>query len=365
MHSQSDNENGKTERSSQTIITIHDVAREAGVTISTVSKALNGQGKLRAETRKHVQEVALTLGFRPNDLAQSLMRGRTYTLGLITADREGRFSIPLLAGINDTLSMSQISVFLCDTRDDPERERWHIDSILAKRVDGIIVTGWRTDPRPPIDAGNSYIPIIYAYTQVAENQGLSLLPDEEQGGWLATKSLLEAGRQHFAHITGPMRFESVQLRARGMRKALAEYGVSYQEHTTLSGPWREKWGYEAAKMVLERKKPLDAIFCGSDMIARGVVDALREHGVRIPDDVAIVGFDNWEPLAIECRPPLTSVDMNIHTLGQIAAERLLQMIDIAPEKRETGLIRLPCSLVVRSSCGTSSQELSNTINIEY
>ncbi len=364
MSSQPENEQITPLRQSQ-IVTIHDVARAAGVTISTVSKALNGQGKLRDETRSRVQAEARRLGFRPNDLAQSLMRGRTFTVGLITADREGRFSIPLLAGINDAFSGTQISVYLCDTRDDPARERQHIDSILAKRVDGIIVTGWRTDPRPPIDIGNSRVPVLYAYTRVKEADALSLLPDDEQGGWIATERLLQAGRRHFAHITGPFRFEAVQLREKGMRRALAEYGVAYREHNVLSGPWREKWGYEAAVMLLERKQPLDAIFCGDDLIARGVIDALRERGVRVPDDVAIIGFDNWEILAVEARPPLTSVDMNIRELGRCTAERLLAMIDTPPEERETGVVRLPCSLIVRNSCGTGPQDVQDTLIINY
>lgn len=346
-------------------ITIYDVARAAGVTISTVSKALNGQGKLRAETRKRVQDEAQRLGFRPNDLAQSLMRGRTFTAGLITADIEGRFSIPLLAGINDALGQTQISVFLCDTRDDPMRERQHIDSILSKRVDGIIVTGWRTDTRQPIDLDNSHIPIIYAYTQVQEDGVLCLLPDDEQGGWIATELLLRAGRQHFAHITGPFHFEAVRLREKGMRRALSAYGIPYREQIVLSGPWREKWGYEAATMLLERKQPLDAIFCGSDQIARGVLDALREQDVFVPDDIAVVGFDNWETLAVEGRPPLTSVDMNMRELGRQAGERLLSMIDTPRKERETGIIRLPCSLVVRNSCGTGPHELQDTVAINY
>lgn len=164
----------------QQVVTIHDVAREAGVTIGTVSKALNGQGKLRPETRELVRSVAERLGFRPNDLAQSLMRGRSFTVGLITTDSYGRFSIPLMLGIEDTLGSAQISVFLCDARDDPMREQQHIASLLAKRVDGIIVTGRRIDPRPPIDVGNIHIPVLYAYTQVTDPGALCILPDDEQ-----------------------------------------------------------------------------------------------------------------------------------------------------------------------------------------
>lgn len=333
---------------SQQVVTIHDVAREAGVTIGTVSKALNGRGKLSKETRERVQAVAQRLGFRPNDLAQSLMRGRTFVVGLITTDSYGRFSIPLMLGIEDTLGPAQILMFLCDARDDPAREQQHIESLLAKRVDGIIVTGRRIDPRPPINTEHTGIPVLYAYTQVAEPGALCLLPDDEQGGYLATEHLLHLGRRHIAHITGPLHFESVQLRARGMRMALAEYGVPYIEQQVLSGPWQERWGYEAVNFLLERETPFDAVFCGSDQLARGVADALRERGVKVPDDVALIGFDNWEVMAAATRPPLTTVDMNLQALGQLAGEQLLAMMN---GERVVGTRRIPCSLVVRASCG--------------
>jgi LacI family transcriptional regulator len=337
----------------QQAVTIHDVAREAGVSIGTVSKALNGQGKLRPETRERIRMIARKLGFRPNDLAQSLMRGRSFTVGLITTDSYGRFSIPLMLGIEDTLGPAQISVFLCDARDDPARERQHIESLLAKRVDGIIVTGRRIDLRPAIDVGHTGVPVLYAYAQVIEPGALCLLVDDEQGGHLATEHLLRAGRRQLAHITGPLRFESVRLREKGMRAALAEYDIPCNDQRVLSGAWKESWGYEAINILLDREEPLDAIFCGSDQLARGVVDGLRERGVRVPDDVAVVGFDNWEIIAAATRPPLTTVDMNMHALGQQAGSRLLAMIN---GEKESGILRLPCSLVVRESCGARQKE---------
>jgi len=332
--------------------TIYDVARTAGVAIGTASKALNGRGKLRPETRARVQDAADRLGFQPNDLAQSLLRGRSFTVGLLTTDSYGRFSIPLMTGIEDALGTAQISVFLCDARDDPARERHYIKLLLAKQVDGIIVTARRTDPRPPIDVGKAHVPVLYAYTQVTEDDALCLLSDDAQGGHLATEHLLRAGRRRLAHITGPDRFEAVRLRQDGMRQALAAHGVAIPDRRILSGPWQEAWGHEAVAHILDANHVpgIDGIFCGSDQIARGVVDALRERGVRVPDDVAVVGFDNWEIIAAATRPPLTTVDMQLHELGQQAGLRLRTMID---GERESGIVRLPCRLVVRASCGVA------------
>ena len=134
-------------------VTIRDVAAEAGVSIGTASKALNGQGKLRTETRERVAEVAQRLGFAPNTLAQALLAGRSFTVGLITTDSFGRFSIPVMLGAEDALGTGQVSVFMCDTRDDPGRERRYVEMLAARRVDGLIVTGRRIEPRPPVWPG--------------------------------------------------------------------------------------------------------------------------------------------------------------------------------------------------------------------
>lgn len=331
------------------VATIYDVARAAGVTIGTVSKALNGQGKLKEETRARIKAEATRLGFFPNDLAQSLLRGRSYTVGLLTTDSHGRFSIPLMMGIEDALGDAEISVFLCDARDDAVRERRLIESLKAKRVDGIIVTARRTDPRPAIDMGRTGIPVLYAYSQVAAPDALCVLPDDAQGARLAVEHLLQHGRRRLAHIAGPSYFEAVQQRLGAMRQVLKEHNIGFPEHRVLSGPWQEAWGYKAVGFLLEIDPHIDAIFCGSDQLGRGTVDALRERGVRVPDDIAVVSYDNWEIIAAATRPALTTVDMNLYELGKIAGEKLLAMID---GKKETGVFRFPCRLVVRDSCGT-------------
>src|SRR5207248_2899967 len=169
----------------------------------------------------------------------------------------------------------------------------------------------RIDPRPPIDVGRAALPILYAFAQVTDPQALCLIPNDAQGGRLATEHLLRAGRRRLAHVTGPRHFECVRARREGMEQALREHGLDMvAAHRVYSGPWQEAWGYEAAACLLVADPQVDAIFCGADLIARGVVDALRERGVRVPDDVAVVGFDNWEIMAEGSRPPLTTIDMN-------------------------------------------------------
>jgi LacI family transcriptional regulator len=327
--------------------TIRDVARAAGVSVGTASKALNDRGRLRAETRERVRREAERLEFRPNDLIKSLLRGRTFTVGLITTDYFGRFNMPVIAGIEDALGAAEILVFVCNVRDDPERERKVLSALLAKKVDGIIVMGRRIDTRPPIGVSRAGPPVIYAFSRVSEPDALCLLPDDAQGARLATERLLAVGRRRLAHVTGPADREAAVLRQQGMTEFLAARGIDLPAERVLYGEWSEGWGREAAGALWEADPEIDGIFCGSDIIARGVVDGLRERGRGIPHDVAVVGFDNWEIIATGARPPLTSIDMNLHDLGRDAARRLLARLE---GDQEAGVVRLPCSLVVRESC---------------
>jgi LacI family transcriptional regulator len=325
-------------------VTIRDVAAEAGVSIGTASKALNGQGKLRAETRERVSEAARRLGFAPNVLAQALLAGRSFTVGLITTDSFGRFSIPVMLGAEDALGIGQISVFMCDTREDPERERRYVETLAARRVDGLIVTGRRIEPRPPVTAGPG-IPVVYAMTQPLGQDGPAVLPDDEGGGRTAAEHLLAAGRGRIGHITGPERFLAARRRAAGFGASLAVAGLRPCGGVRF-GDWSERWGREATAGLLAEQPDADAIFCGNDQIARGAADAVRESGRGVPDDVALVGFDNWEPMVLGAQPPLTSVDMCLEEVGRVAAELLLAAMAGEPAR---GTRTVPGRLVVRES----------------
>jgi LacI family transcriptional regulator len=329
-------------------VTIHDVAEAAQVSVGTVSKALNGSGQLRPETRELVRLTAERLRFRPNEIARRLTGQQHVTVGLISSDHHGRFSIPVLEGIQDALDEARISVFLCNAAGDPERERQHVQSLLAKRVDGFIVTGQRSTPRRKLDLDGEAVPVLYAFARVDDPDAPCLLPDDRQGGRLAAEHLLGLGYRRIAHVTGPPRTEAVQHRREGLQDALAAAGHSLNTSHILTGQWSEAWGHEAVARLLEAPRQFDAIFCGSDQIARGVIDALRERGLRVPQDIAVMGFDNWEIIAAASRPPLSTIDMNLHALGRQAGARLLDMI---VGTRQPGIVRLPCSLVVRESCG--------------
>jgi LacI family transcriptional regulator len=330
--------------------TIRDVAADAGVSIGTASKALNGQGRLRPETRERVAEAARRLGFAPNPLAQALLAGRTYTVGMITTDSFGRFSIPVMLGAEDALGAGRISVFMCDSRDDPERERRYVEMLTARRVDGLIVTGRRIEPRPSVGSRLG-IPVVYAMTQAADSDEPAVLPDDAGGGRAAGRHLLETGRRRIAHITGPERFLAARERATGLSEVLEAAEVPFADGGVLHGEWSEQWGRVATRQLLDRCPDTDAIFCGSDQIARGAGDALRSAGRRVPDDIALVGFDNWNPMVRGSDPPLSSVDMCLEDVGRAAAEDLLAAIGGEPAR---GVRTVPCRLVVRESSAPST-----------
>ena len=329
--------------------TIRDVAALAGVSVGTASKALNGRGKLRVETRERVVAAAEQLSFRPNTLARGLLSGRTFTVGLVTSDSFGRFSIPVMLGAEDALGAGQISVFSCDTRDDPIRERHYIQTLLARRVDGILVTGRRTEPRPSVGA-DLPVPVVYAMTQSTNPSDFSVIPDDFGGGGLAARHLLAIGRTHVGHVAGPQRFLATRQRASGMMRVLDESGLAIAGGEVLYGEWTEEWGRQGADILLRAQPSVDAIFCGSDQIARGVAETLRDRGRRVPEDVALIGFDNWEAMAMGCRPPLTTVDMSLGQVGRVAAEHLLTAIGGSPPP-VGGVEAIPCQLVLRESTG--------------
>jgi LacI family transcriptional regulator len=323
-------------------VTISQVAALAGVSTGTASKALNGRGALRPETRLRVQQAAEQLGFVANAAARSLQTGRTYTVGMITTDSIGRFSIPLLIGAEDALGAGQMSVFLCDARDDPIREQYYLRTLLSRKVDGIIVTGRRTQARAPIGVGLP-VPVVYAFISSADPRDCSVVPDEVDGARRAVQHLLAIGRRRIAHVTGPEHHHSATVRARAAEETLAAEGLE-PAAPTLYGEWSEAWGRQAARMLLT--SGVDAVFCGSDQIARGLVEGMQAAGKVVPQDVAVIGFDNWDVMVDGCRPALTSVDMDLEGIGRSAAELLLAKINGEPVH---GPRARPCRLVPRAS----------------
>jgi LacI family transcriptional regulator len=326
-------------------ITLADVAKLAEVSISTASKALNNRSDVHQATRAKVLEAAATLNFRPDLLADRFISAKTGTVGLLTDDLVGRFSLPILTGAESALGFQKISVFLCDARGDDFRESFHINALLQKRIDGLIVVGSSSNARKSL--GRDFpVPVVYAYVPSTDNRDLSIIPDNEGSAELIAEHLISIGKKKIAHIAGRADSNATQLRVKGFQNALAKHGLKLAAKDPIYGDWLESWGRTATLALLSNKIDFDAVFCGNDQIARGVVETLRENDLSVPTDVAVVGFDNWDVVVTGCKPQLTSLDMNLEELGAKAAQRLFEAIY---GQKRTGAEKILGKLILRGS----------------
>ena len=325
--------------------TLGDVAKAAGVSIATASKALNGRDQVAPATRQRVLAAAKTLQFTPNEVARGLLAGKTGTVGLLTSDLEGRFVIPILMGAEDAFGAGEINVFLCDARGDTIREQHHLRALLTRRVDGIIVVGRQTDPRPSLGR-DIPVPVVYAYAPSDDPRDISVTPDNYSGGRIAVEHLVSCGRKRLAIVSGDPSYAAAQDRTRGALDAIRELDATFVAEPMFS-EWSESWGRDAAALLVKQHPEIDGFVCGSDQIARGVLDTLRDLGRRVPEDVAVIGFDNWEILSTNSRPELTTIDANLQQLGRAAAMRIFGALDNSPST--AGVEYLPVRLVIRGS----------------
>lgn len=325
--------------------TLHDVARLAGVSIATASKAINGKNYVAAATKERVLSAAGELSFIPNVAARNLLAGRTGTVGLLASDLEGRFMIPVLIGAEDAFGAGQINVFLCDARGDSIREQHHLRALLSRRVDGIIVVGDTTNRRRSLGKVGQ-TPIVYAYAPSEDPADTSVVPDGVDGAQKVISHLASIGRRRIAHITGEYGFAAAQDRARGVLHQLETEGLPLVG-SVMYGTWSEAWGRDAAALLIEQHPDIDAIACGSDQIARGVLHSLAAAGRRVPEDVAVVGYDDWAILATQSTPQLTTVNSRLEDLGRKAATYIFD--SLAGNPPPPGVTELPGELVIRNS----------------
>lgn len=338
-------------------VTIRDVASLAGVSVTTASRALNGEGRMAAETRTRVQDAATTLKYRPNSIAKGLVGGRSFTLGLLTNDTYGRFTLPVAAGLANAVVDRGVSVLLASYQDDPELARINLQSLEDRQVDGLILAGKRIDRAPHAGLLKSGIPTVHVMS-ACDDDGIGFVPDDDGGARIATQHLLDLGRRRIAHVTGPAAFAAARIRAESYVRTLSDMGAAHWGDP-IFGAWSEQHGFDLALQLFDGKPGADApdaIFCGNDQIARGMIDGLTHLGVGVPDDVAIVGFDNWEIFAAATRPPLTTIDMGLVELGRQAGLCLLDLID--GREVASGLTHTPSRLVIRQSCGALSTDIA-------
>lgn len=329
--------------------TIRDVARRAGVSIATVSRVLNNVGHpVRESTRQRVLEAARELNFSPNDLAKSLLRGRTATIGLLVPDIANTYYADILSGVEAVASERQFAVLLGNTNRDPERQVHYLRVFQEKRVDGVILAGGDTErgarSAPWTESGLRIIWIGYGAPGIP-----AIHPDNEGGAMEATRLLVALGHRAVGCITGPPESNSSRARFAGYRRALQEAGLPLRPEWVTSGGFRPEGGYEAVLRIYRHtsgERPT-ALFVANDQMAIGALRAFQELGLRVPEDVAVVSFDDV-PIARFLRPALTTVAIAGADLGRQAMEMLFEFLDTG---RPPASRQLTTRLVVRESSG--------------
>ncbi|MEJ8632766.1 LacI family DNA-binding transcriptional regulator [Streptomyces sp. MS2.AVA.5] len=330
--------------------TIKTVAARAGVGRTTVSRVINGSTLVSDEAKAAVLSAIAELGYVPNSVARGLVTSRTNSIALVIPESESRlgsepYFAAVIRGVSTGLADTRTQLQLVLVRDKGERDQL-TDSVAERRVDGVLlVSVHEHDPLPSLLEGLG-LPTVLAGRRSAAESLSHAYSDNLGGAAVAVRHLLARGRTAIATIAGPLDMDVGRARLQGWRDALAEVGRGVDERLVAAADFTEEGGRRAMRSLLERAPELDAVFVASDVMAAGAMLELHSQGRRIPDDVAVVGFDD-SFIARHTDPPLTSVRQPVEEIGSTIARILLAEIADADAPREQ--VMLPTELIVRSS----------------
>jgi LacI family transcriptional regulator len=328
--------------------TIKDVAELAGVSFKTVSRVINRSPHVRDEIRQKVLRAADALEYRPNLHARHMRTQRSKVFAFVSDDiATTPFAGQIIQGAQVKAWQREMLLLMFNTGGDPAVEEDCVKSALERGVEGIIfATMYHRAIKLPKNALRLPLVLVDCFTR--DGAVKSVVPDESNGGFAATRLLLEKGHRRIAMINADKKYPAAAGRYQGYQKALRQFRVPLEPELVRTGGWWQDDGYEHALALLKMEQIPTAIFCASDRIALGAYDALKEKGFRIPEDISIVGFDNQELLAAHARPPLTTIQVPYFEMGFWAVK---QLIDANEDGDPTGagLTKLECPLIVRAS----------------
>lgn len=334
-------------------VTIKDVAHAAGVSTQTVSRVINNISYVSEGTRKRVETVVEEMGYRPSTLARSLIQQRSYTLGVVTFGLKYIGPSQTLNGVADSadelgymLLMKEIDKF----------DLAHIDntigSLLSRQVDGIL---WVA---PEIGESHAWlnnslekVSVPFVFVAMEPREGImSVVTDNFQGAVLATQHLLDCGRSKIGHVSGPLTWWEAEERKRGWRATLEKAGLEAPEHHCTEGNWSSASGEQAFQQLLESFPDMDAVFVGNDQMALSVLHEAHRRGIRVPEQLAVIGFDNI-PEAAFFYPSLSTISQNLQLLGKTAVQTIVEMIQARQENQIVELKSqfISPTLIVRES----------------
>lgn len=331
--------------------TLKDIARLAHVSHMTVSRVINEKPGVKAATKKRILRLVKELDYQPNLVARSLVVKRSKNLGMIITTIRNPFYIELAQGIEDTARSCGYNVILCCTNYDLSLEGEHIRELKRRGVDGIILTSAQIKDGYVAALAHEGFPLVLVNRRVLD-QDLSekvdyIGIDNVKGGEMALEHLLRMGHRRIGIIRGSLESSVTTERMEGARRALARYGISMEDDLVFGGDYLKGTGYEAAKKFISLSHPPSAIFSLNDYMALGVYDGLMEQGVRVPEDMALVGFNDIEFSSLKM-VSLSTISQKKYTLGSMAVRRLIERIEGAQAGREW---ILEPELIIRRSCG--------------
>ena len=332
-------------------VTIRDVADAAGVSIATASRALSGSRRVSPDLAARVLEAARALGYRHNVLARALRRGRTNTVGMIVPEIANPFFPAIVEAVERRLQETGRDLFLCDAQLDPEIERHRVLALVGRQVDGLIIAPVSAvESRASLVEAVPRIPVVQLDRYVADFEADWVGVDDEIGMRLVTEHVAAAGARRYVFVSSRPESSAARQRGAGLDAAAASAGLEVAVPHLL-GTFSAEWGKQAAAAILGMDEKPDAVICGNDEIAMGILSELRRNQVRIPEDVLVTGFDDVRFAALT-DPPLTTV----HQPRERMALECIRLLDarIADPTSEVLRIALAPTLVVRESTGGRS-----------
>lgn len=335
--------------------TIYDIAQRAGVSIATVSRVLNHSPGVKEETRQRVIAAIRELNYSHNAVAAALTRKKTYTLGLLLPDIANPFFAELARGVEDRANYYGFNVIICNTDNKPHKEQAYVRLLLKKRIDGLLFAAAKTGSQALKQVQNSGLPVVLVAREATDVDLCSVLVDNVEAGYTATRHLIELGHTSIALATQSLTIKTSQDRRLGYLRALEEYGLPISDELQVFDCSGIEGGRMAARQLLQLSKSPTAVVAFNDMVAIGIIAEAKSAGWRIPEQLSVVGFDDTI-IASVTDPPLTTVAQPIYSMGHRAIDCLVNMIngENLSEKR----VILDTHLVIRKS----SAPLISTIN---
>ena len=324
-------------------VTLLDVAREAGVSPSTVSRILNGTAKVSPDKRKAVETAIAEMHFEPNQLAQNLKKGCSMTIGIVVQDIASPFFAETLRGIDDGLKGTGYASVIVSGHWNAQEESDRVKLLLARKVDGIILLSGRIEDSVVLNFAKQR-PIVATGRSLRSETAIGFKLDNEHGALLAVRHLIDLGHRRIAFVAGPADNADSCERFAGYQRALAEAGLEFDPNLVVEGDLHEASGLLAINRLFETKQQFSAVFAINDQTAFGVRLSLYRKGIRVPDDISLIGFDDV-PTSSYTTPPLTTIHQPLYDTGLVATTALLGLIG----GKKVDVTLPPLELIVRET----------------